>query len=49
MLEKIYSTLNHSTPISDVININNGTLTFTKEQYKHILINNFLKKENTLI
>ncbi len=49
IFDNIYDTLNNPKPISDIFGIDNGTLTFTKEQYKHILINNFLKKENTLI
>jgi hypothetical protein len=49
ILDKIYTTFNNPKPISDVFKIDNGTLTFTKEQYKHIFNNNFLKKEKTLI
>jgi len=49
IFDRIYTTFNDPKPISDVFKIDNDTLTFTKEQYKHIFNNNFLKKEKTLI
>lgn len=49
MLMHIYSSLNTEDKISDIFNIDNKVITFTKEQYQHILTNNFLKKEKTLI
>jgi len=50
LLEKIYSTLNSGNiPLSYTFQIDNDTITFTKEQYKHIFYNNFLKKKNTII
>ena len=48
-LIKVYDNLNLPKSLPDILQIDEGTLTFTKEQYKHILINNFLKKQNTLI
>ena len=49
MFMHIYSSLNTEDKISDIFNIDNKVITFTKEQYQHILTNNFLKKEKTLI
>lgn len=49
ILEKVYATFNNEESISDVFNMDGGILTFTKEQYKHIFNNNFLKREKTLI
>lgn len=48
-LKEIYSTFTNQDEISDIFDIKEGVLTFTKEQYKHIFINNFLKKEKTII
>lgn len=49
ILEKVYSKLNTQEQILDVFGVVGNMVTFTKEQYAHILNNNFLKKEKTLI
>jgi len=49
ILEKVYSKLNTQEQILDVFGVVVNMVTFTKEQYAHILNNNFLKKEKTLI
>jgi tryptophan halogenase len=49
ILEKVYSTINTQEKIADVFGVNDNVVTFTKEQYVHVMNNNFLKKEKTLI
>ncbi len=48
-LENIYKLLNTQEKISHIFSVDDKVITFTKEQYKHILTNNLLKKEKTLI
>lgn len=48
-LEKIYSTFGKSDDISEILANPDGILTFTKDQYRRIFDNNFLKREKTLI
>lgn len=49
ILWRVYETLYHYKPIQNIFNINDDTLSFTKEQYRHIFSNNHLKEEKTVI
>lgn len=48
-LKRVYNMFNTPEFILNIFEIKLESLTFTKNQYKHIFHNNFIKKENTLI
>jgi tryptophan halogenase len=48
-LKKIYKTFYTKKSIYDTLDIGDSYLTFSKNQYKHIFYNNFLKKEKTIL
>jgi tryptophan halogenase len=48
-LERIYETFNTSETFYDALNLDDVSLAFTKNQYKHIFYNNFLKKQKTIL
>lgn len=48
-LESVYSTFTNEKNISNLFGLDNSILTFTKEQYKHIFKNNFIKKDKTIL
>lgn len=48
-LEKIYKLFHTTESLYDTLGVDNTSLVFTKDQYKHIFYNNFLKKEKTIL